>query len=538
MGTKNGLKILSYNTTVRNPERFKDILKAISKFDGNDYDNNTKKEIMIELYRSKIVIPSTINPEYVESFILEEDLSRDDAIKIMDYQEKKIPWEGRAPNYVTTLIWFGLIVIDNNKLKITKIGHEYIKSDNEVPIYTRILINMPFGSSLRTNATNKNWPFRNFAYLLNELGNLSQDEFQYFFLTMTENNPEKIKSVILDYRKLSKDEKEVFREDYINALDFDSVSNIKKNVEKDYYDEVKRKLFFTGLFEENFVRNIRVKDGYETIFDELIEYMSLNKVYLDQFDDGFVDWFSKLPKLPWEDRDFNVIDAAKLGIDVDGKTSEELGLEISKLKNPKLMNNIAINSEIASIVKAIRDILSTGKTNTFRKKLLEVKPSVSIEWLTSLLLIRTTDYFVFPNLKIDDEGYPKSHAPGRMADIIIEDDTSLNTVEVTLIKNKGQMLNYETSNLVRHTIEIDSSKEKGLIFIAPYLHEDVLRFMKYLNDSETSPMVNGITPLTFEAILKAVEKEINLKDFFEKLNLTFTKTDVFKINEYIKFLNK
>ncbi len=84
MGTTIGFKPQSYNTTVRNPERYKEILKAISEFDGSVYNAETKTEIMIELYRKKLVTPNKIKTDLIDKYISDEELTKDEAIQLMD----------------------------------------------------------------------------------------------------------------------------------------------------------------------------------------------------------------------------------------------------------------------------------------------------------------------------------------------------------------------------------------------------------------------------------------------------------------------
>ena len=55
--------------------------------------------------------------------------------------------------------------------------------------------------------------------------------------------------------------------------------------------------------------------------------------------------------------------------------------------------------------------------------------------------------------KTDSYGIPISHAPGNCGDIEVVGDGKYWLIEVTLIRNKAQQLNYETSNLFRHISE-------------------------------------------------------------------------------------
>ena len=58
---KDEYKPLLFTTTIRNPERIKDFLKVISKYDGQILSNKVIKKIAFDLIKNKIYLPEYVN---------------------------------------------------------------------------------------------------------------------------------------------------------------------------------------------------------------------------------------------------------------------------------------------------------------------------------------------------------------------------------------------------------------------------------------------------------------------------------------------
>lgn len=92
------------------------------------------------------------------------------------------------------------------------------------------------------------------------------------------------------------------------------------------------------------------------------------------------------------------------------------------------------------------------------------------------------EYAIRPNYKADYIGLPISHAPGNTGDIEVYSKELYWLIEVTLIRNKTQMLNSETTSVIRHFLEdnkLNEYNQKYLSFVAPVIHQDTQYFYNY-----------------------------------------------------------
>lgn len=136
------------------------------------------------------------------------------------------------------------------------------------------------------------------------------------------------------------------------------------------------------------------------------------------------------------------------------------------------------------------------------------------------------------NLIYNENGTPLSYAPAGKADLTYQNCL----FEATMIKNKNQQLNSETTSIARH---MKKSVEQGqgdlrTLLIAPYIHWDVALFFKFC----AKEFESKIAPITIANFINLVEKSEKFSDFkanFDKFfvdKLTQNKTD-----EYIDFVN-
>lgn len=132
---------------------------------------------------------------------------------------------------------------------------------------------------------------------------------------------------------------------------------------------------------------------------------------------------------------------------------KDYGIDINKVKN--LINDLEEN-----------------KNREFKY----VPTLLKLEFYLSILLylIYGENHMIVPNYKTDSLGMPISHAPGNNGDIYVYSDNINWLIEVTMIRNKQQQLNHETTSVIRH-LEGDS-RERYLSFDAPYVHQDIRNF--------------------------------------------------------------
>ena len=93
------------------------------------------------------------------------------------------------------------------------------------------------------------------------------------------------------------------------------------------------------------------------------------------------------------------------------------------------------------------------------------------------------------NLIYNENGLPLSYAPAGKVDLEYKDFL----IEATMIKNRNQQLNAETTSVARHMYEKKkkSKVELRTMLIAPTIHWDVALFFKFCTkefDSKLAPL--------------------------------------------------
>lgn len=114
----------------------------------------------------------------------------------------------------------------------------------------------------------------------------------------------------------------------------------------------------------------------------------------------------------------------------------------------------------------------------------EIPDPLKLEFYISILIaIKYGDeFYIRPNYKADHVGKPYAHAPGGRGDIDVYSPDVYWLIEVTLIRNRDQMLNTETTAVIRHlhsSEEFKSRSKKYLSLVAPVIHQDTREFFEY-----------------------------------------------------------
>ncbi|MDX3960583.1 AlwI family type II restriction endonuclease, partial [Aliarcobacter skirrowii] len=133
------------------------------------------------------------------------------------------------------------------------------------------------------------------------------------------------------------------------------------------------------------------------------------------------------------------------------------------------------------IIKSIEKI---GSKTTIINEFKEIPEPLKLEFFISILIALKykSQFIIRPNYKADHIGKPYSHAPGNAGDIEVFSKTIYWLIEVTLIRNKTQQLNHETTSVIRHLFsnnEFTNHFTKYLSFIAPQVHQDTQEFFDY-----------------------------------------------------------
>lgn len=437
MGSKKEFKMLSFSTTLREIRRMPDFLVAISDWLDKDGDISTKdkKLELVKLIISKGAVSSNkIDQDLKDKINIGETLNDGEIFRFMDQAKQAPKWEGRLSNYFNKTEPLGLVIRNSNDRAIkTKLFKYFLDFPDLATQWA--LINIPANNPRKYNLNNFT-PLGVISRYLKKTGK-KRISFKKLALLMSLENHEEVENI--DWEK-----------DITNLLN--EKSKMSKDTLKAYNDEWMRTLTFSGLFKHVF-------DGVEAT-DYLIS--NVDKI-INQSSKAIKDW--------------TVINTPEEMIDYINNQDYDLITEVeTKAVKSDIIKNMAKNFSIDQIKENINKII--------RRELLnidglsnDVKPFVVIEWLVSLLYAKDEENTVIPNLIMDHNGFPISHAPGNKVDIEIYKNGEGTGIEVTLIENKKQQINNETVNLVRH-IKNNKNLNK-LIFIAPRVHEDTKEIIDF-----------------------------------------------------------
>ena len=313
--------------------------------------------------------------------------------------------------------------------------------------------------------------------------------------------------------------------------DYDSVYNFVKTVFKaktklktitqDYPDVVRRLFIISGFISIRYEgkKLIQINENKLEYISELLNFkFSLS----DTEKTNPRSYFDKLSSS--NNNLLSIVSKYRKNDIIDGK------IYASKIFD--IIDNYNINEKI--IIESIEKI---GTRKTVIEEFKEIPDPLKLEFYISILIaIKYGDQFAIrPNYKIDHIGKPYSHAPGNMGDIEIYSSKIYWLIEVTLIRNKTQQLNHETTSVIRHLYSNEEFKKhsyKYLSFVAPIIHDDTKEFYDIsLIKGQRHGYSVSMKPYSIDSFIKITLKQENfndmekysariIKDFKDKLLIT------------------
>ncbi len=553
-GNRKGYKVFSINTTVRNPQRNLEFLRHFQKFNGLVFDSKIKMLYFIELVRSGVYQFSNISNSIKEKLLNDIPLNEQEIKELFEKNPQATGFAGRVMTQLRALKDQGFLIFSGNKTKptitMTNFAFELINGEKPITdIYTKMMIGLHSRNPARTSMLNKARVFLNTIFVIDllkkewqKLGNEAKGILKYefsFVLGMKDCDYKKCVKDILTYRKLYglKENK-----DYIKKYLFDEMGleNLNYQSLSDYTDEVFRKFEMTGLL------IARGKFGhiyYDFSTFNLTKIQSLLREYkgykFKEFKSvtEYIDFLSNI-KLPWlinEKVRKELIENKAKNLEIKLKENDFSDLNTleetlnQQFYNKALQNKI-VQSEVAALLDELRILASLIKKESQFESIPE---PLRLEYLLALILGKKYGIAnLTSNLIYNENGTPLSYAPAGKADLTYQNCL----FEATMIKNKNQQLNSETTSIARHMKESVEQGQGDLrtLLIAPYIHWDVALFFKFC----AKEFESKIAPITIANFINLVEKSEKFSDFkanFDKFfvdKLTQNKTD-----EYIDFVN-
>lgn len=504
---KTEYKILSFSTTMRNPERIANFLKALLPFENRILSHEIIMQIIAYLIAHKLYVPLYASKNYKEILESDEIFSQAQTQEIIENSPQNHKeagfnkgWDSRFDTFYKLSMEFGFCFYTMNEpLIISNTGHLLIDAMNENPGNEAKIANIFLNGLMKYQSNN---PFRNtknanvpLILLLNTMGelkNLGGDSKIHrseitFFLCWKDSNFKTLAKFILDFRKAYPHfaySDEIIYHKCLKLLESKNTKRFKlSQVCGESVDEYIRKMRITGII--SLRGNGRFLDFNSFEMDK-IKYVRQNYSTYPSFKDKKA-YFVYMGKL----------DTYILEI---GEVQSTINKEALKLRT---LQSFASKYSKEQIYKELH-ILNSKKTSSKDEVFKFIPEPMRFEFLTAIALKQHFESLqVLPNYSIDDEGLPKSFASGNQADILCKDKESEATIEVSLICGRGQV-NNELLPIARHLRELtESSKDKAKIFfalfIAPKIFEDSKRYVKFIAFDE------GLNIKNFD-ILEFIEK--------------------------------
>jgi len=496
---KSTYKQMAFETAIRNPERYKGILTAVNNFKGRKLDDSCLLEIVCNFYINGIVGSDEIK-------IDEQTTIENIKDKVIDVNSTRradggFPsgYQSRFWTYMRTLSEFGFVYARYGEiLKISEIAKKLINNEiDEQQAFT-----------VQSMLCNRKSPYRNisndynyFRFILEVLINLhnknkalSFNQFIVSTFEKTGNVDEFIK--LIDERHFTSDD------DILLYIREQEISERKiQTMFSDYPDVVLRLLRITGFvtIESRGITFIRINEEKIELIKSLlnIEYVLSEQekenpiLYYNKINNSFTPFLSLVKS--HEDKD-----------QIDGFEY------LNKLENIIVSYNMDAD-------KISENIMQIG-TRISAPEFKYIPEPLKLEFFISLLIYvkHGKEYAIRPNYKTDSLGMPTSHAPGNKGDIEIYSKTIYWLIEVTLIRNKTQQINSETTSVIRHLLkskEFEHHSPKYLSFVAPYIHYDTNTFYEFsIFKMNKEGEIAFIKPYTIKEFVEITNNKMNFND--------------------------
>lgn len=555
--------VWSFNTTIRNPERMQNMLRALSEMEGIEFDLAGQEmffglQIKKRLYKptkSKLAEPELILA--VHSNQSADDLEDSVVESILEkYRGSNVDGSGRGRTAAGILNRFGLCVALQSKgpVVITPLGKKWLANEiDDEDLFTKFFLKWQYPNYIEAGYDSFNIkPFVGVISLITKVNEMwegldhkpvgiSKDEYRLFVPALTNASEIDVYAeAIVEYRteKLSKSGKD--KVDLLKKLASARVSSIYGSSKpiitalsdlRDYTDSSIRYFRMSGLIAER---------GSNTHIDiaqdkqvEVSSILSSVKVTADPFDsyEAYFDYLSDIDslKLPWQNEadlkkistqlttllkseasEIDVSASAYLSKITDQSTVKQVDIlhdslnEIRVQKLRSLKHNIEVLDECIQRLETI---------TTKRYQTLTTRPSLDFEWYTTRALMVLNDAIsIDPSFKIGDDGIPTGFR-GNAADIECSYETFGLTVEVTLLLGRDQWI-AEGQPVMRHLRDFEERSDKDVaycLFIAPLIHRDALNTFWTSNKHSYEGVRQNIIPLTlshFIEILKHARQKI------------------------------
>jgi len=489
-------KQITFDSAVRNPERYIGILECIKEFEGLILDDNTLLKIVSKLYLEGIVSSDKIE---IEENTTIEDIQN----LVIDVNKSKKAIGGFPAGYASRFhhyTWLpkelGFVYTRYNETFLfSEVGRMFVEKElAEQEAFSVQAMKYNSKSPFRKNNNDFNF-FKFIIGVLLKKSRISYEQFIVATFSKDGNVDDFIK--ITDENSFNNPDEayDFLKENEYNVTKFDTVT-------KTYPDVLRRVLIISGFISIRYIGK-RMMELNENKRDYINELLSVEFNLSEEQKKNSKEYFNALNSK--NDEYLNIVYRYRDEDKIDGN------IYLNKIFS--IINEYKISEEI--IIESINKI---GSRTSVIDEFMEIPDPLKLEFYISILIALKygKEFAIRPNYKADHIGKPYSHAPGNKGDIEIFSNEIYWLIEVTLIRNKTQQLNHETANVIRHLYsneEFDDRLIKYLSFIAPTIHQDVREFFDYsIVKSKSSDYDVNIKPYTLPEFIEATQVNENFED--------------------------
>jgi len=499
-------KQMAFETAVRSPERYIEILAAVSEFEGMVLSNENLLKIVSTLYINGVVSSNEIT--ITESTTIEEIKDQVQDVNSTRRADGGFPagFASRFWTYMRTPSELGFVYAQYNEpFKLSEICKKLIKGE----------IDEQEAFSMQAIKYNRRNPYRNvsndfnfFRFILNVLLTLKAKgkslSYEQFIVAMFSHNGSVNEFITLLENNTFRDFDEVF--DFVTKKY--KVNTKFKTITQDYPDVVRRVFIISGFITIRFSgkKLIQINESKIEYIQELLKF---DFKLSEEEKSNALSYFSKL----------DTQNNALLSLIQTARKEDIINGEHYVNKIFSIIDDYEIDEAI--IIDSIQKI---GSRRTVIEEFREIPDPLKLEFFISILIALKygKQYAIRPNYKADHIGKPYSHAPGNKGDIEVFSKDIYWLIEVTLIRNKTQQLNHETANVIRHLYsneEFNDRLTKYLSFVAPTIHQDVREFFDFsIVKSRSSEYNVSIKPYDLQEFVGITQSQTNFEDMQDYTN--------------------
>lgn len=503
-------KPISFDTTIRNPERIPQFISILSKFENQIIDDEIALKLEGEIIRYKIFEPTketlgTYVKEYHDKFdFIANDQSKDAPNKVSLYYNEWLNsnpgemniekivyllkntitahkdkgwnggWESRIHTQFNFLNELGLVrvvkgkkvkISDNGKLMIKKYNNGYPIEDEFDETYEQSAFLNAFCKYQINNPYRKNTINVNFFPLVLNVIKYLDEKYNYkgitrqeitFIISWGNNDYKTLADLIYQFRQQFKFEasNEVVYEHAMNLMDDSTPNEILMPATKTFIESKRREYKFDKLIIETpdeVIRKLRL-----TMLISLRgagNFIDINSNEKNKIDHILNNYSTNINFLN-EEEYFDYMGS----IDEKLIFKQEVESEDEKSIKEKTIERWAKEKDWSFYKEEIKNVFKQGKNGTKNEVLKYIKSTVRLEFLIAIIIKKALPNLkVIANYKADDQGYPFKTAPGGNpknvgADIDVYEDNIHALLEPTMATSKSFQCEHEITSIRNHLI--------------------------------------------------------------------------------------